>query len=351
MNKSAMRRSVFSCVFVGLLALLAGCTAPLVLPDDEEKKDSTNVNPSGIDYDSIQVVSLGTRADPYSVLEALKVAPASDVWVEGVVVGFVKGTSASASAVFSLSDKSAINQSNLLLADTLTTDYRRCLAIRLANGTEERSELNLYENPSVMHQRLKVHGNLTQYLSITGVKEVEEFVLGEDDNPGENQGNGNDNPQNPNENPSDSPFRANTIDEPVSVAEVVAYVDSMHSLPHAEQGFTDHAWVSGYIVGYHVVKGNSFRFGRTDSEKNDDIMIADSIGETNSSLVVVLEIEEGEVYNATNLSDNPTNLYRRLTVYGTISDHRNHKTKYPCVDNIPTSATFKNGAPTFRLWD
>ncbi|MBO4443404.1 MAG: hypothetical protein J5814_01360 [Bacteroidaceae bacterium] len=343
MNKSAMRRSVCSVVFVGLLALLAGCTAPLVLPDDEEKKDSTDVNPSGIDYDSIQVVSLGTRTDPYSVLEAWKVAPASDVWVEGIVVGFVKGTSASASAVFSLSDKSAIKQSNLLLADTLTTDYRRCIAIRLANGSEERSELNLYENPSVMHQRLKVHGNLTQYLSITGVYEVEEFVLGNDDNPEENQGNGNDNPQNPNENPSDSPFRANTIDEPVSVAEVVAYVDSMQTLLRVERSYSDEVWVTGYIVGYY---NKSPQFDKTGYEFN--VMLADSAALTEKNQIVVVKLTKGEVRDAVNLKDNPANLYRHLTIHGRVNEEYG---ELPSLDNVAESATYANGSPTYRLWN
>lgn len=341
------RRLLFLLLTSVVFAL--SCTSPLVLPDDgEEKADTTSVEPDGQGWEAVEIVSAGTRADPFSVREAQAAAPAEDVWVEGVIVGFVKGTSAPSSATFTLADKNAVNQSNLLISDTVTADYRRCIAIRLKSGSEERSELNLYDNPSVMHERLKVHGSLTKYLSIVGVKEVEEYVVGDDENKygEEDKENGEEDKENDgggNHSSSDTPFRPNSIDEPISVAEVVAYVDSMHTLQRVDQAYSDEAWVAGFIVGYY---NKSPQFGKTSYETN--VVLADSASVTDARRVLVVKLPKGEVRAAVNLSDNPDNLYRRLTIHGRICDEYGD---LPSMDNVAESATYLNGSPTFRLWD
>ena len=331
--------------FLGLLVLLASvfaCTSPLVLPDDEEKKgDSTDVGSVTHPADSVRVVSLGTRADPFSVAEAQAIAPVADVWVEGVVTGYVKGTSAPSSAMFSLTDRNSVSQSNILLADTITDDYRHCIALRLASGSTERDELNLYDNPSVLHQRLKVHGSLTRYLSITGIKDVEEYVLGTDDY-SDTEGGGKDDSQGGGWNPSVTPFRPNSIDEPVSVAEVVAYVDSMHTLLKADQDFSEEVWVAGFIVGYY---SKSPQLGRAGSKYN--VVIADSDSVANKKEVLVVKLTKGGVRDAVNLSDHPENLWRKLTVHGRVNDEYGD---YPSLDNVADSICYQNGSPTFRLW-
>ena len=330
------------------MALALSCTSPLVLPDDEEKADTASVDPDGQGWETVEIVSEGTRSDPFSVREAQTAAPAEDVWVEGVIVGFVKGTSAPSSATFSLADKNAVNQSTLLISDTVTSDYRRCIAIRLKSGSEERSELNLYDNPSVMHERLKVHGSLTKYLSIVGIKEVEEYVVGADENKNDEEENKNgeedkEDDGGGNHSSSDTPFRPNSIDEPISVAEAVAYVDSMHTLLHVEQSFDEEAWVAGFIVGYY---NKSPQFGKMSYETN--VVLADSASVTDAHRVLVIKLPKGEVRAAVNLSDNPDNLYRRLTIHGRICDEYGG---LPSMDNVAESATYLNGSPTFRLWD
>ena len=226
------------------------------------------------------------------------------------MVGCVKGSMASGCNF----TPEATTSSNILLADTFPTgaeyDYLYCLPVELPNGSAERDALNLYDNPENYHRKVSVQGNLTLYFSVVGMKQMADFSFGEEDDD-----NGNDN-ENEEDNKGDDETKEDSIPEnskdyPLSIAEGIRL--------QSEDEYNQ-AWVSGYIVGF--ARGNnsvsyldSTATGLT-TKARGNVVLADSVGESDNTRIIVVELPKGYIRNDVNLYDNPQNLHKKLTVIG-----------------------------------
>ncbi len=300
--KSLFCKTVVSC-YIGLLA---ACTGPVIMDEEEPTQQGGDVHIP----DSVPIIHEGTYASPYSVGEALTLKRGREVWVAGYMVGCVKGSMANGCNF----TPEATTSSNILLADTFPTgaeyDYLYCLPVELPNGSAERDALNLYDNPENYHHKVSVQGNLTLYFSVVGMKQIADFSFGEEDDD-----NGNDN-ENEEDNKGDDetkedPIPENSKDYPLSIAEGIRL--------QSEDEYNQ-AWVSGYIVGF--ARGNnsvsyldSTAIGLT-TKARGNVVLADSVGESDNTRIIVVELPKGYIRDDVNLYDNPQNLHKKLTVIG-----------------------------------
>ena len=290
---------------------ITACTGPVIL--DEEEEGMTEQDDDTQQRDSVPIIHEGTCALPYSIAEAQTLRRGKEVWIEGYIVGCVTGSMKSGCNFTSEASTTA----NILLADTFLTgdeqDYLYCLPVELPNG-DMRDMLNLYDNPEHYHHKVRIQGDLTLYYSVVGMKEVENFSFDEDDsnnNQNNEDDNGDDNEdENEDENATDS-IPENSKEYPLSIAEGIRMQD--------EDNYNQ-VWIRGYIVGY--AKGNnSVAYlcnleEEISSKAKYNVVLADSIGESDNTRIVVVELPIGHIRDDVNLYYNPKNLHNRLTVIG-----------------------------------
>lgn len=277
---------------------LAACTGPVIL--DEEEEGKTGQVDDSLLRDSVPIIHEGTSSSPYTIAEAQTLRRGRGVWIEGYIVGCVKGSMKSGCNYTS----EATTTANILLADTFPTgseqDYLYCLPVELPNG-DIRMELNLYDNPENYHCKVRIAGDLTLYYSVVGLKEISDCTWdtdGEDENDDEG------------EDTIDS-IPENSKEYPLSIAGGIQLQD--------EDNYNQ-VWIRGYIVGY--AKGNnsvSYLCSPEEeitSKAKSNVVLADSIGESDNTRIIVVELPKGYVRDDVNLYSNPQNLYKRLTVIG-----------------------------------
>ena len=277
---------------------LAACTGPVIL--DEEEEGKTGQVDDSLLRDSVPIIHEGTSSSPYTIAEAQTLRRGRGVWIEGYIVGCVKGSMKSGCNYTS----EATTTANILLADTFPTgseqDYLYCLPVELPNG-DIRMELNLYDNPENYHCKVRIAGDLTLYYSVVGLKEISDCTWdtdGEDENDDEG------------EDTIDS-IPENSKEYPLSIAGGIQLQD--------EDNYNQ-VWIRGYIVGY--AKGNnSVAYlcspeEEITSKAKSNVVLADSIGESDNTRIIVVELPKGYIRDDVNLYSNPQNLYKRLTVIG-----------------------------------
>ena len=110
-----------------------------------------------------------SSGDALSVAQARTMAPLNDVWVSGYIVG---GDLTSASGSFEEPFK---NKTNLILGPRSTTKDRSvCIAVQIPTGSL-RDKLNLVDNPSLLGEKVCLHGDLvTDYFNMVGLKNLDE---------------------------------------------------------------------------------------------------------------------------------------------------------------------------------
>lgn len=118
-----------------------------------------------------EVVKGNTPDDALSVAQAISLAPLTDVWVSGYVVG---GDLTSSSGSFEEPFKA---RSNIILGPrAATTDRNSCVAVQLQAGSI-RDELNLVDNPSMLGRKVCLKGDVVVgYFNMTGLKNVTDVV-------------------------------------------------------------------------------------------------------------------------------------------------------------------------------
>ncbi|MCM1448779.1 MAG: DUF5689 domain-containing protein [Clostridiales bacterium] len=116
---------------------------------------------------------LGTLEAPFTVGQVLQGQTGDGQWVKGYIVGSVNGTQLS-EAVFG---NSPAGQNNLLLAaDAEETDIKKCITVQLIDN-DARKKLNLRDNPSNYKKAVTVKGDLIDYFTVMGIRNVTEFKL------------------------------------------------------------------------------------------------------------------------------------------------------------------------------
>ena len=295
-----MKRPFYILALLGCIISFAACTGPVII--DEEEEDNTEQGDDTLQRDSVPIIHEGTRTSPYSIAEAQTLRRGRGVWIEGYIVGCVKGSMKSGCNYTS----EATTTANILLADTFPTgneeDYLYCLPVELPNG-DIRMELNLYDNPENYHCKVRIAGDLTLYYSVVGLKEIADCTWDTDD---EDE----DDDENDDEEMTDSiPY--NSQEYPLSIADGIKLQDEYNY---------NQAWIRGYIVGYAKGKNSVAYLNSTEDEittkARSNVVLADSIGENDNKRIIIVELPQGFIRDDVNLYDNPQNLHKRLTVIG-----------------------------------
>ena len=314
-----MKRLFYILALLGCIISFAACTGPVII--DEEEEDNTEQGDDTLQRDSVPIIHEGTRTSPYSIAEAQTLRRGRGVWIEGYIVGCVKGSMKSGCNYTS----EATTTANILLADTFPTgneeDYLYCLPVELPNG-DIRMELNLYDNPENYHRKVRIAGDLTLYYSVVGLKEIADYTWDTDDeneNEDENDDDNDDDDDNDNDDEDydddyDDDDPNQTTSDTLSIAEGIRI-----------QNQGEQYYIRGYIVGFF--SRSSFRFNPSEEEISNsvknNVVLADSIGETDPNRVIIVELtKETALRRDVNLLDNPQNLYKRLTVKGMLIDYK-----------------------------
>lgn len=128
---------------------------------------------------TVPVEQRGTKENPLNVADFLKYgadgATVEDCWLEGVIVGYVTGTSIDG-AVFSATG-SDVSVSNLLVAASADVkDVADCITVQLPAG-DVRKALNLKDNPGNLGKTVTLHGVREKYFGVIGLKSVDDFLI------------------------------------------------------------------------------------------------------------------------------------------------------------------------------
>lgn len=305
-----MKRPFYILALLGCIISFVACTGPVII--DEEEEDNTEQGDDTLQRDSVPIIHEGTRTSPYSIAEAQTLRRGRGVWIEGYIVGCVKGSMKSGCNYTS----EATTTANILLADTFPTgneeDYLYCLPVELPNG-DIRMELNLYDNPENYHRKVRIAGDLTLYYSVVGLKEIADCTWDTDD---ENDNDNDDDDENEDENDNDDEEMTDSIpynsqEYPLSIADGIKLQDEYNY---------NQAWIRGYIVGYAKGKNSVAYLNSTEDEITSkaqyNVVLADSIGENDNQRIIIVELPKGFIRDDVNLYDNPQNLHKRLTVIG-----------------------------------
>lgn len=123
----------------------------------------------------------GTQNNPYYVEDLLAMdlpdteQPVEDVWLEGYIVGWVKGMFYSSGVQFELDPAGETVNSNIILGPSEdVTDPDLCVPVQLPKGAV-RNELNLNSNPGNLGKYVKIHGQYAQYFGRRGFKQADEY--------------------------------------------------------------------------------------------------------------------------------------------------------------------------------
>lgn len=104
----------------------------------------------------------------------------SHCWVDGYIVGYVAGTNYE-HTTFEAGDV----ESNIVLAAHPHEDnHERTMPVQLSKQTaysDVRNDLNLCYNPKMLGRRVKICGQLTEYMGTIGLKQTTNYILYDED--------------------------------------------------------------------------------------------------------------------------------------------------------------------------
>lgn len=114
----------------------------------------------------------GSKKAPFTVAETRASQGENQVWVEGYIVGSIKGSSMSG---FIPGITGETPSTNLALADSQNeTDKERVIPVQLPSGAV-RDSLNLKNHPENLNRKVKIKGNIGSYYSTMGLQKAKEY--------------------------------------------------------------------------------------------------------------------------------------------------------------------------------
>lgn len=157
-----MRFRFLIILFLSFMWLMSGCEK-IELPSADEDENAEVLPPTLPEED----------ADVLNVSQALMAAVDDYIVVQGYIVGYVDGTSISEKNVV-LGLPTDKPNTNMLIADSPDeTNLSLMMPIGLPEsygGMQIRDDLNLFENPSLLHSEVRIQGFVTTYFRRMGIK-------------------------------------------------------------------------------------------------------------------------------------------------------------------------------------
>lgn len=303
----------------------------------------------------VMITEKGQKNDPYTVEEAIEVMNQGAAgWVSGYIVGSVKAgvneVTSNDDVIFGAEDAEMDN--NILIAASADeTDWSKCIAVELPQGSAFRASVNLIDNPGVLKKAILVKGDLATFLGMPGITgnggtandvEVDGVTIGGGDTPTPGPGEG-------------IPAGNGTQDSPFNPDQVKNQTDATG------------VWLEGYVVGYVADKNwDSAVFGTQasdgDNYKNGTNVILSMVapGEANASNSVPVGLKNtGDVRTTLGISKNPSIYGARVKVKGDLKNYFGMKsvrdvTEYVIVEGggdtptppEPTGSTVYEGLVT-----
>lgn len=122
----------------------------------------------------VPATGAGSKNEPYNVGSAQSAT--GNAWVEGFIVGYIDGQVYATGATFAVP---AAAETEVLLADAADVkDPALCIPVQLPAG-DIRSGLELFANPSLLGQKVKLYGSLEKYFGVTGLKSTSCAIVGD----------------------------------------------------------------------------------------------------------------------------------------------------------------------------
>lgn len=311
-----MKSGLYISLLLYCMLGLTACTGPVILDEEEKTESNSEQDNETNTRDSVAIIHEGSYASPYSIAEAQTLGRGKSVWVEGYIVGSVSGSMKNGCNY----THETSTASNILLSDTILEgreeDYLYCMPVNLPNGSIERDDLNLYDNPQNHHQKVRIQGDITQYFKVAGIKNITDYIFCDDIGSKDEEEKNEDSFENE-EDESEEPEILDTPNDPdktntdtLSIAEGIKLQN---------EDFYTQACIRGYIVGY--AQGNKsviyMDATTTITEKAyENVVLADNKNERDNTKVIVVALPKGYIRDDVNLADNPQNLHKRLTVIG-----------------------------------
>ena len=122
----------------------------------------------------------GSQDNPFDVASVVDgSAKGSDVWVEGVVVGYVDGMTYSGATFGLPGDGASYTNTNILLGPSADCkDPSKCIPVQLPNTGNLRKDLGLGNNPDAYLKTVKLKGNIEKYFGQeAAMKSISEYVI------------------------------------------------------------------------------------------------------------------------------------------------------------------------------
>ncbi len=111
-----------------------------------------------------------SETNPYSVADAIAKQGQNAVWVTGYIVG------AKPSAGYDFVNPGTWIASNIVLADDIAeTSDTKCIFVELGSSGTYRNNLNLLDHPGNLHQKVMIKGNLLNYQSRAGLRNLTSY--------------------------------------------------------------------------------------------------------------------------------------------------------------------------------
>ncbi len=245
---------------------------------------TSEVNMEGERFETIDPDGAGTFDDPYNVAHAIAYNTGTNKWVEGYIVGVMETVTDDFHPSFEPPFQTV---SNIIIADTPDeSSLNNAIIVQLLPG-DIRNALNLAQNPENKGKVVKVSGDLEAYFGQPGLRNTSGYWM---DGEGII---------------IDEPEGSGTFDDPYNVAHAILYNTG------------DNQWVEGYITG--VMETNVEPFTPSFEppfHTNSNILIADSPTETSLDKSLIIQLPFGEVRDALNLVDNPSNKGKKVKLLG-----------------------------------
>lgn len=264
----------------------------------------------------VMITEKGQKNDPYTVEEAMGVMDqGASGWVKGFIVGSVKGgvndVTSNNDVIFGTDAE--MDNNILIAASADETDWTKCIAVELPQGSAFRAAVNLVDNPGVLGKSILVRGDLAKFLGMPGITgnggtaadvEVEGVTIG-GGTPAPGPGEG-------------IPTGDGTKERPYNTDQIKAVTADATGV-----------WVEGYVAGYVADKTwDSAVFGATPSDgdnyKNATNVIFSMVAppEANASNSAPIGLKNvGDVRTTLGISKNPSIYGARVKVKGDLKKY------------------------------
>ena len=261
----------------------------------------------------------GSLANPFNVdairsmdAQSISEAVQTEVWVKGVVLGYITGNTLSENTIRTApAEGEDVTKSNIVLIDeshndvTAMPNIAYMAPVNLPSG-DVCDALNLGDNNNLIGQTIWICGDVFNYMGVPGLKIVKMYSLD-----GTTILPGGDTPQ-PN-------LRETSLSNPYSVAELRA-LNAESTFEPLQEG----AFVVGYIVGY--INGSSlnantavFSTGIYEEVSRHNILIADTPSSNDITTIIPVQLQNNNPARAElNLADHPERLGTKVWLKGNV---------------------------------